>query len=118
MVKQMFAMLAPTTSPKEMSTAFWAMDEKATKVSGREVPIATTVAPTTRGDIFIRPENFSMNFRRKLEEAIKNIREKENVTRRPSIVLYTVYTDSAPFLYMCLAFWVYLLHFHTFFTRG
>jgi len=75
----MLAIFDPIMSPRDMSAAFCARDEKATNVSGREVPMAIIVAPITRGEIFILPANFSMNFKRRLAETIKKISENEKV---------------------------------------
>jgi len=75
-------MFDPMISPKEITAAHWEIDEIATNVSGREVPTAIMVAPIIRGEIFILPENFSINLRRRLAETIRNISENENVKSR------------------------------------
>jgi hypothetical protein len=59
-------------SGKAIFGDFWIIDETATDVSGRDVPIATIVAPITRGEILILYENFSTNFNKKLEERIRS----------------------------------------------
>lgn len=95
--RHIFTILDPITSPNEISIAFWVIEENATDVSGREVPIAIIVAPTISGDIFILPENFSINLRRKFAEVIKNIRENAKTVRRLSMALNKVYTKKLDF---------------------
>jgi hypothetical protein len=58
-------------SPNEIKGAPWIIEDIATNVSGREVPIATKVTPIIRGDILILEESSSENFSNKYAEIIR-----------------------------------------------
>ena len=75
----MLAIFEPITSPREISAAFCVIEEMATEVSGREVPIAIKVAPIIKGEIFIFPANFSMKRKRRLAEMMRKSRDIGNV---------------------------------------
>ncbi len=59
-IRRMLLTFEPIIFPIPKLEAPWAIEETVTESSGREVPIATPVAPTTRGEIFSDEESFSV----------------------------------------------------------
>ncbi|KKR42321.1 MAG: hypothetical protein UT76_C0023G0011 [Candidatus Woesebacteria bacterium GW2011_GWB1_40_12] len=64
------------------------MEDMATNVSGREVPMATKVTPMIRGDILILEESFSENFNNKYAEIIKKNIETKNLVKNSGTTIY------------------------------
>lgn len=79
--RQTLRILEPIISPKEIKGAPCIIAEIATKVSGREVPIATKVTPMIKGDILILEESFSENFNKKYAENISESIETMNFAK-------------------------------------
>ena len=64
--------------PKDISGTFWAIADRATDVSGREVPIAISVDPIIRGETLILEDNLSTNFNSRFAEMTKRPSEPKN----------------------------------------
>lgn len=72
--RQTLAIFEPITSPMEREGTFWIIEEMVTESSGIDVPKATTVAPTIRGESLKTALIFLAWLTRKLAEKTRPIK--------------------------------------------
>ncbi len=78
MIRPILAILEPIIFPSARSGAFSSPPKKETVISGRDVPIATSVTPITNGEILVKREMISAFLITPLLPSKRNVRPRIN----------------------------------------